>query len=229
MGAALVLGAPLVFACLGWMARRRPLVAPALVFAATIVAAAALAVATGLFGEPTAIVVAAPVLAAVAMTRVAELRTRPAFVIALLVVGWFGGVASLELVDPTAVAHLRAAIAGGEGERTDALATGGAAIGHDGVLADTENAPALVLGRGSARGMFGPASEPFALALMFVRLETPFVAVPDPQSQSGANDRLNRAFPALYRRGAPGYRIVYQNKTWRLYERILNVTSNENY
>src|SRR6202023_2976036 len=107
--------------------------------------------------------------------------------------------------------HVRAAIHGGEPERTDALAAGGAAVGRDGVLADTENAPALVLGRGSARGMHGPASEPFALALMFSRLEPPFVGVPDPQSQSGANDRLNRAFPTLFRRGAPGYRIVYQN------------------
>jgi membrane protein XagC len=228
MGAALALGAPLVLVALAWVSRRRrPLVAPALVFAAAMIAAAALTVATGLFGDPTALAVAVPVLAAVVMTRVPMVRTRLAPVMALLATGWLGGVASLALVDPAVTVHLRATIAGGERERTDALAAGGAATARDGVLADTENAPALVLGRGRARGMFGPASEPFALALIFSRLDSPFVAVPDPQSASGANDRLNKAFPALYRRGAPGYRLIYQNITWRLYERLLNAASHK--
>lgn len=226
---ALLFGAPVVYVALRWVARRRPLVAPALVFVAAVIAAAALTIATGLFGEPTAIAVAAPVLAAVVMARVPELHQRPAAAIALLVAGWVGGLVSLPFVDPAAAGHLRAAIAGGASERTEALAAGGAAIGHDGVLADTENAPALVLGRGSARGLYGPASEPFHLALIFSRLDTPFVAVPDPQSAIGANDRLNKAFPALYRRGAPGYRLIYQNNTWRLYGRIPNVAIQKNY
>ena len=77
--------------------------------------------------------------------------------------------------------------------------------------------------------MFGPASEPSTLALLCSRLDAPFVAVPDPQSASGANDRLNKVFPALYRRGAPGYRIVYQNDTWRLYGRMPNVARQKDY
>ena len=145
--------------------------------------------------------------------------------LALLVAGWLGGIASLALADPVGALQVRAALAGHEGERADALALGGAAIGHDGVLADTENAPALVLGRGSARGLFGPSSEPFALALMFSRLDAPFIAVPDPHSRSGANDRLSRAFPTLWRRGAAGYRLVYQNNTWRLYARLSDTSS----
>jgi hypothetical protein len=143
-------------------------------------------------------------------------------VLVLLVAGWLGGIAGVVLADPAGAAQLRAAIAGSEGERADALALGGAAIGRDGVLADTENAPALVLGRGSARGMFGPGTEPFGFALLFSRLDARFIAVPDPEGQSGANDRLNRKFPSLYRRGAPGYRLIYQNYTWRMYERISN-------
>jgi len=226
---ALVFGAPVVYVALRWVARRRPLVAPALVFAAAVIAAAALTIASGLFGEPTAITVAAPVLAAVVIARVPELQARPAAALTLLVAGWVGGLVSLPFVDPAAAGHLRAAIAGGESERTDALAAGGAAIGYDGVLADTENAPALVLGRGSARGMYGPGSEPYTLTLIFSRLDAPYVAVPDPHSAGGAHDRLNKAFPALYRRGAPGYRIVYQNDTWRLYGRIPNVAIQKNY
>jgi hypothetical protein len=54
---------------------------------------------------------------------------------------------------------------------------------------------------------------------MFNRLDTPFVAVPDPQSSTGANDKLDKAFPSLYREGAPGYRLIYQNTTWRLFAR----------
>jgi len=46
------------------------------------------------------------------------------------------------------------------------------------------------------------------------------VAVPDPQSASGANDRLDRAFPSLFRAGLPGYRIIYQNNTWRIFARL---------
>ena len=84
----------------------------------------------------------------------------------------------------------------GDRERLDALAVGGAMVGRDGVLVDTDNAPAVVLGRGRAHGLLEPASEPFALALLFGRLDTPFVAVPDPQSNAGANDRLEQGVSA---------------------------------
>ncbi len=222
MVAALAIGAPLAWAALAVVRRRRPLVTPALVFAASTVAATAMAAASGLFGDPTALAVAAPVLAAVVVTRVPEVRQRLALVVPLLALGWLGGALGVALIDPGTVYHLRAALQGhgGEPERLDALAVGGAASGRDGVLADTDNAPGFVLGRGGARGLFGPASEPFALALLFSRVETPFVAVPDPQSTVGMTDRLDKAFPTLFRDGAPGYGIVYQNNTWRIFGRL---------
>jgi hypothetical protein len=99
----------------------------------------------------------------------------------------------------------------------DALGAGGAAAGRE-VLANTDSAP--VLGRGGARGIFGPSSERFALALLFSRVETAFVAVPDPQSNTDANDGLNKAFPTLFREGTPGYGVVYQNNTWRIFGRL---------
>ncbi|HEY6256725.1 MAG TPA: hypothetical protein VIY51_13120 [Xanthobacteraceae bacterium] len=75
------------------------------------------------------------------------------------------------LFDPGAVSAPTAALVGAPGgrERLDAL---GAGSGREGVLADTDNAPAFVLGRGGARGILGPSSEPFALALLFSRVET---------------------------------------------------------
>jgi len=50
-------------------------------------------------------------------------------------------------------------------------------------------------------------------------LSAPFVAVPDPQSNVGARDQLNKAFPQLFQHGLPGYHLVYQNASWRLFGR----------
>jgi hypothetical protein len=225
---ALVIGAPAAFATTAWVYRRRPLVAPAMVLAAAAVTAAVLTVASGLFGEPTPVLVAAPVLAAIVMIRVPVVRERMAPMLALLVVGWIGGAAGL-VMDPRIAAHVANARGGasGERERLDALNLGHATAGHAGVLVDTFNTPAVVVGRGRAHGLFGPQGEAFALTLLFARLDTPYVAVPDPQSVSGAQDRLNKAFPKIYRAGAPGYRLVYQNSTWRMFERITSPAVSE--
>jgi hypothetical protein len=102
----------------------------------------------------------------------------------------------------------------------DALTAGGATGQRDGILADTDNAPAFVLGRGRACGILRPQSEAFTLALLFDRIDAPFIAVPDPQSNAGVNDRLDKAFPSLFREGTPDYRLIYQNNTWRLFARV---------
>jgi hypothetical protein len=54
---------------------------------------------------------------------------------------------------------------------------------------------------GRAHGVLGPQSEAFTLALLFDRVDAPFIAVPDPQSNAGVNDRLDQAFPSLFREG----------------------------
>ncbi|HXW30311.1 MAG TPA: hypothetical protein VEK55_13195 [Xanthobacteraceae bacterium] len=220
---ALGLGAPLAVVATYWARERRPLVAPALVFTACIAVAAAVTVATRLFGAPTAVMVAAPALAAVVMTRVppATAREHRGSVLALLAAGWIGGAASLLIIDPAITAPFRPNIdPNGDRERRDALFLGGATIDRDGVLVDSDNAPAVVLGRRRARGLLGPLDETFALTLLFGRIRTPFVAVPDPESVTGMNDQLNIAFPGLYREGVPGYHLIYQNNTWRLFARL---------
>jgi hypothetical protein len=219
MGAALAIGAPVAVAMLALVYRRRPLIVPAAVFFGTAIAATAICVASGFFGDPTAIVVAAPILAATVVIRIPIARERIVIVTVLLILGALGGFVSLILVDPITVNQLHAAFDQGASERLDAIAAGGAALGHDGLLADTENAPAFVLGHACACGILGPESEPFALAMLFARIDTPFIAVPDPQSTTGANDRLDKAFPSLFRSGQAGYRLIYSNNTWRLFER----------
>jgi hypothetical protein len=104
-----------------------------------MIAATAITVLSGLFGDPTAIAVAAPVLAAVTVTRVPAVRERLACVIPLLALGWLGGALREGLVDPSTVNHLSAALAGrgGDHEHFDALGAGGAAAGRE-VPADTD-------------------------------------------------------------------------------------------
>jgi hypothetical protein len=218
---ALALGAPLAPYALALIYRRRPLIAPAGVLIAALVIAAVVAVITGLFGDPAVLLTTAPVLAAVMIARIPVVRERLGVAAALLVAGWIGGTLAIAIADPSTASHIRAAIQGGRGdrERADALLLGGATIGKTGVLVDTFNAPAVVLGRGGARGLVPPSDEAFSLALMFARLDARYVAVPNPQTASGAGDRLNKTFPALYWRGAPGYRLVYQNESWRLFAR----------
>lgn len=216
MAMALGVGAPLAVATLTLVRRRRPLIAPAAVFVASAILATAVSVLSGFFGNPAALVVAAPVLSAGMVTRVPAARERIAVTLGLLLIGWLGGFLSLALVDPLTINTLQSA---GAAERLDALAAGGAARGRDGVLADVNNAPAFVLGRGNASGILSPQSEAFVLAQLFGRIDSPFVAVSDPQSTTGANDRLDTAFPSLFRDGLPGYRLIYQNNTWRLFGR----------
>ncbi len=221
VAAALALGAPLAPVTIHMVRERRPLFVPPLVLAGAVVGAAAITVATGFFGNPAPLVAAAPILAAVIVARVPLVREHRRSAIALLMAGWLGGILAVAVVDPRAATQLRSAIDGGitEPARLDSLVLGGMTLTRDGVLIDTDNAPAVVLGRGRAHGLIGTQDPDFALALLFDRLDAPFVAVPDPHSTTGIRDRLNRAFPRLYREGAAGYRLAYQNKTWRLYER----------
>jgi hypothetical protein len=219
---ALLLGAPVVPVVMLWVAGRRPLVVPALLLSAIAAAAVILAVATGLFGDPVAVAAAAPALAAVVLMRVPDARARLGVVLPLLAVGWLGGGAALAVIDPRIVEHVSAILGGGRADpaHADALDLGGAIISRDGVLVDSVNAPAVVLGRGNATGLITPPDETFDLAILMATINTSFVAVPDPQSNVGAQDRLNKAFPQLYRLGLPGYRLVYHNANWRLFGRM---------
>jgi membrane protein XagC len=217
---ALALGAPVAVAAIVWVRRRRPLVAPAVVFVAAVIVATMITVMTGMFGEPVSVVVAAPILAAIVVIRIPVVRERIPTVIALLLCGWVGGAAGIAVVDPRLTSHVRELLGGsiGDRDRIDELNLGHATIGREGVLVDSFNAPAVVLGRGQARGLIAPQGEGFMLTMLLTRIDAAFVAVPDPHSSAGAQDQLNKAFPKLYRQGAPGYRLVYQNPTWRLYE-----------
>jgi hypothetical protein len=221
IAAALALGAPIAPVVIGWVRERRPLAAPPLVLAGAVIGASAITVATGFFGSPAPLVAAAPILAAIIVAHVPLPTKRRHIAMALLAAGWFSGILAVAIAAPRVAAQFRSAFdgSGAEQARLDALALGGMTLNRDGVLIDTDNAPAVVLGRGEVHGLIAPSDPDFTLALLFGRFNSPFVAVPDPHASIGIRDRLNKAFPLLYRDGAPGYRLAYQNKTWRLYAR----------
>lgn len=194
---------------------------PGLVLIAAVIAATIIVVASGLFGSPAAVAAAAPVLAVTALIRMPDARQHAASMLALLLLGWLGGALAVLMVDPRSAVHLReAASETSDRDHVDALNLGHATAGREGILVDSAHAPAVVLGRGHARGIFAPQSEPFELAVLFARIDAPFVAMPDPRSIAGAQDQLNRVFPKLFHDGVSGYRLVYQNPTWRLFARI---------
>ncbi len=216
---ALLMGAPLAAVAAYRVRQRRPLLAPPAVLAATTIGAVAISVGTGLFGDPAAVAVAAPVLCAVVIIRIPPARENAGIMLGLLLLGWFGGALALTLIDPRAASRFTGfEIALGH-ERVDALDLGHALAKRNGVIVDTDNAPAVVVGRSYARGLVTPSDEQFTFAILLSRIDTPYVAVPDPHSATGAQDRIVRAFPLLYQNGTGGYRLVYQNATWRLYAR----------
>lgn len=216
---ALALSAPFALVAAFSIRRRAPLFSPMAVLAATAITAAAISAGTGWFGDPAAVAVAAPILCAVAIMRIPSARADAGRMLGLLALGWLGGVLALGVVDPRALAMLSGNPAQEEMERVAALDIGRASAGRTGVLVDSENAPAVVVGRGDAHGLFPPTDERFVLSLMLGRLDAPFVAVPNPQSLTGAGDRIGRNFPGVYVNGAPGYRLIFENSVWRLYGR----------
>jgi hypothetical protein len=219
--ATILLSAPLIPFAISVIWRQRPLLAPTLTVVLMGVIAAVLAVTTDLFGDPAAITALPPITAAVLVLRMPPLRQSLAPVLTMLALGWLGGIGGLAIADPSGARNAALALQGRtiDVERMAAIDLGRATLGHDGILVDTTNAPAVVLGRASARGLLSPSDEAFTLGILFSRIDTPFVAVPDPQIGAGAQDRLNKAFPRLYRRGAEGYRLIYDQGGWRLFAR----------
>jgi hypothetical protein len=179
------------------------------------------AVTTGVFGDPSAVAVVPPILAAIIVARVNLVREHLKAAMLLLVVGWLGGLIAVAIVAPQSAENVRTALEGRgvDPEKTAAIGFGRDTIVFSGILADTLNAPGIVLGRGRATGLLTPSDQAFVLDVLFSRIDVPFVAVPDPEIGTGAQDLLNKTFPRLYRFGTPGYHLVYKNTSWRLYAR----------
>ena len=173
--------------------------------------------------------VAAPVLAATVVMRVPLARERlaPRDRVCWCSAGSAGSL-SVALVDPITVNDLQGARSNAAAASVSTRSPPAApSVGATACWPTSTTRRPLCSVAAARGGIFGPQSEPFALAMLFARIDTPFVAVPDPQSNTGASDRLDKAFPSLFRDGLPGYRVIYQNNTWRLFGRAKDISASK--
>ncbi len=84
-------------------------------------------------------------------------------------------------------------------------------------LLDDRTGYRVIIARGDARDLALPFSDTFKLQLRRGHPDVPQIAVPDPSSRRGREDRINQRFPRLYAHGLPGYRRVYDRDGWRVY------------
>lgn len=171
--------------------------------------------------EPVLLAALAIPLAMAAATRWPRNRKRSAMlVVAMLAIGWGGGVITLWKAQDVESANLRAVLTGRPTVAVDGeLAALGVALqGYDDILFDAAAAPAAIAHRGSARGISAASSIRFRLAGMRQDARARVQVVRDTRSMRGA-DAMGRTFPDLYERGLPGYRLLHEGPQWRAWVR----------
>jgi hypothetical protein len=212
---ALLLVAPLLPAFLIWARRRPPELRPALALILMVMLTGMLQVL--LRGRVDASLLLALSLVAAAVCAAQMARERLAMVTVLMAAGWAGAMFLAAKMADRASAALAAAPALARPQPLPA-ALARALCPLKGVLVDTQSHPELVQLCGTARG-FHVAGEPdFDLQLQSRRLTSPFVLV-GREPGSAQLDLVAHSFPDLWRHGAAGYRLIFDQRGWRLYAR----------
>lgn len=88
----------------------------------------------------------------------------------------------------------------------------------DDVLIDDQSAFAAIVARGSPEGMLVPTTDEFKIAVTSRQLDADYIAVPDPSTARGQLDQINQNFPNLFVSGHESYDLVYDNRSWRVYQ-----------
>lgn len=78
---------------------------------------------------------------------------------------------------------------------------------------------AVIAHRGDARDLILPFSPRYKLALLNPGRTPPQIVVADPASEAGSRDAVSQRFPGLWSEGRPGYRLVYEQGPWRVWQR----------
>jgi hypothetical protein len=87
-------------------------------------------------------------------------------------------------------------------------------------MLDEASGYAVIAARGSATQLDLTFTNGFKAGVNSGKPKSRFIAVPDPATQRGRADQLNRRFPRLYEEGLPGYARVYDHEGWRVYARF---------
>jgi membrane protein XagC len=147
---------------------------------------------------------------------------RHGLVLALLVAGNLGSLALFAWYPAAGMASWTAALAGRIERPALAgdLALGIWAQQAAPIMLDEASGYAVIAARGSATQLDLTFTNGFKAGVNSGKPKSRFIAVPDPATQRGRADQLNRRFPRLYEEGLPGYARVYDHEGWRVYARF---------
>lgn len=211
-------GAPL----LGWALWRQRGRRRALVVLATLLPtaglAASLVLGAGWSGIDFLHVALASGVLAIALTR---RFLSPQLVVGLALVGQLGGWLVLPSLDAERAATWRAAFVHESVAEPFADEQALAAFLADGprtLLDDAQGFP-LVAALGAGWPLVLPPSPEFASQLILPTPTIAQIAVPAPHRAFAGRDRIVRRHPGLWAAGLPGYRLVYDHPSWRVWRR----------
>jgi len=103
-------------------------------------------------------------------------------------------------------------------ELTDDAELGQFLIDREDVMFDAIANPAVVGARGGTQGLVTALDPAFTVATLKRELEATYV-VSHRHKPGFSDDLIVRIFPRLHADGAPGYRLAFENETWRVWER----------
>jgi hypothetical protein len=213
--AAFAIATPVVVAFLYWGRKRAFQLWPVAALITTALLAAGLQViARNQADVPLTLSICLPIAALCSLEAVKE---RPHAVLFLLLIGWVGALLLVTAL-PQGFTHAspRRAVASAEQDQTVILKRKLCSL--KGVLVDTRAHPQLAQLCGTAQGFVSAGEADFDIQIQSRRLTSEFVLAAAPYVTSKF-DLVAHTFPDLYRHGAPGYRLIYDEGGWRLYSR----------
>ncbi|MFZ4762087.1 MAG: hypothetical protein ACOYK8_04675 [Alphaproteobacteria bacterium] len=215
-----------------WLSRARLLrLVPAAVMMMGIIAGGTLASSLAYLDHPATILCLYISLLAAFTATGDRPPPEPQRLLGLMSVGWFVGLFILFVFPSKNTADFLSAIIGRESEERLVQNRLMAFSSHfkdcDTVLVDEEGASILIDGYGDGKKLMPGASPGFSRSVLSRRPEGDCILVPHPGSSAGKKDRLNHAWPNLYKDGINGYFLVGEQDDWRLYQRYGMLRKNQ--
>lgn len=86
-------------------------------------------------------------------------------------------------------------------------------------LMDLRSGFRAIAARGDAKNLILPFTHAYRLTMRSDQPSVEQIVVPSPDSVTGRHDEINLRYPHLYESGLPGYKRVYDENGWRVYQR----------
>lgn len=222
--AMLLAGFPVLFWQVASKIKARKSAVTTLALIATILLATALSTDTDFLAHPLQMLFLVTAIVMVSLNSHPPIWARDrAIVLGLLALGIAGAWAVFFWEPSPDMVRWRTALVG----RQVPFAHGGeAALGawlaanREPTLIDDSLAYPAIVSRGDTRGLILPYMRAFKLDLSSQLPEVAQIVAPDPQQGRGASDAINERYPDLYKKGLPGFGLVYDSQGWRVYRQL---------